>query len=450
LKRTPAETIVDFLSFSSDHPDRVSALEKLSERAWPRVLQWLDDSGLAFYFLQKLNDANATGALPGWALSRLKGNFAANQRRVDEMSRRFDCLNQKFNEAGIRYAVVKGLSLVPAFCPDPRLRYQGDFDYLVESESFAAAQQVLLEAGYISKRSPSSMESIFVMPGTEPSRRDQYSQAPHAVELHLDIWDSRLHSLPAIPKLLAVDRAKIQRWNGITFPSLTGEDAFLLQVLHACHHTFTHWIRMSCLFEIGYFLNRRASDAELWSGIEQRVGDSLVLREFVVVVSELAARLFSAPIPSVVTAWGARIRPGPRVWIEKYSRDWAFCDLPVYQFSMFPRAKLALFLHQQYRDDAQGRKSVMKIQVPSSSRVARIVSSLRSNPWLVMSPDWWRRQLLIRRSLFHALAWLRYLCEIPRWLWLNRARMPSATLDAGLASGRSLASENRESQIAHR
>jgi hypothetical protein len=33
----------------------------------------------------------------------------------------------------------------------------------------------------------------------------------------------------------------------------------------------------------------------------------------------------------------------------------------------------------------------------------------------VLNADWWKRQLFLRRSLFHSLAGLRFLCEIPRW-----------------------------------
>ena len=83
-----------------------------------------------------------------------------------------------------------------------------------------------------------------------------------------------------------MERASTQQWNRYSFSALTNEDAFVLQVIHACHHFFTLWIRMSCLFEIAYFLNRRASDAELWGRVEERVGANGVLREFVVIVSE--------------------------------------------------------------------------------------------------------------------------------------------------------------------
>jgi hypothetical protein len=426
VKRTPAGDIIEFLSFSGPC-DRISSLDRLRHRGWEKALRWLDDAGLAFYFLQRLKDTNSAEVIPTAVFSRLEKSFTANRERVEHMSGRFDFLNRKLNAAGIRYAVLKGISLVPQFCPYAPLRHQGDFDYLVDAQSLSAAQRILVEAGYTPKNSRSSQEFIFVIPGTRaPSRSpEQYSaRAPHAVELHLDIWDGNMHGLPSISNLFSVGRARTREWNGFAFPALTDEDAFLLQVLHACHHLFNLWIRMSCLFEIGYFLSRRANDTELWSRIEQRVGDNLLLREFVVVVCELAAKLFAPPLPPLVQVWGARIRPEPRVWIEEYARSWAFSELPVYQFSLFPRSKLVLFLKRQYGNDASlQRPGITGVQLPPG--LLRIASSVRNNPSLVLNAGWWKRQLLLRRSVFYALSGLRYLCEIPRWLWLTRTKMRS-------------------------
>lgn len=421
------EEIARFLSFSGDCSGTLSAIQRISPREWESALQWLYDSGLAFYFLQKLKEASATGAVPSFVLSRLEQNFASNHSRVEEMVRRFALLNRAFSDAGVRYVVIKGFSLVPEFCPRAPLRHQGDFDYLVDSGSLAAARRVLVDQGYIAKQSRSHAEEIFVTPGGQPSRgAEQYSsRAPHAVELHTDIWDSGLHGVPAIAGLFSMERATIHHGNGLSFPALRDEDAFLLQVVHACHHFFTLWIRMSCLFEIAYFLNRRACDADLRVRIEERVGDSVMLREFVVIVTELAARLFASPLPPLVKVWGASLRPASRIWIEHYAQRWAFCEIPVYQFSLFPRSKLALFLRQQYKGSSAAPKPVEQDRAPAGSRLARIVSSVRNEPSLILNAGWWKRQLLFRRSIFHALASTRYVCEIPRWWWLNRAKVRS-------------------------
>jgi hypothetical protein len=432
VKPTPVENVVGFLSFSPDHRDRLNAIEKFSRREWKHVQRWLDDAGLAFYFLQKLKDTHASDVVLPVVLSRMERNFASNQLRVADMSHRFDTINKGFNDAGVHYAVIKGFSLVPQFCPHAPLRHQADLDYLVDEESLAAACRVLIAAGYSSQKSTSRNHSIFMIPGGSPSRGDeQYSpQAPHTVELHTDMLDTKMLQLPPIPSLFSVAQARTCHWNGFMFPVQADENAFLLQVLHACNHFFSQWIRMSCLFEIGYFLHRRASDTELWSRIEQRVGDSAILREFVVIVTEVAARLFAAPLPRLVQTWSSMIRPGPRTWIEYYARNWALCGLPVYEFNLFPSAKLALFLHQQYRiasraqqADHQRAQQADHQKEPSYSRLSRIASSIKNDPSLIWNAGWWRSHNLIRRTAFHALAEVRYVCEIPRWRWRNRASL---------------------------
>ena len=427
MKSTPAEAVVGFLSFSSDRSTRLGVIEKFTRRQWEHILQWLDDAGLAFYFLQRLKDERASGSVPPSVFSRLERNFACNRLRIEEMARRFDAINLKLNDAGVLYTVVKGFSLVPQFCPCAAFRHQADLDYLVDEQSLPAACRVLTGIGYQSKVSCSSKEFIFVSSGETPSRREgQYSpHAPHAVELHTEIWDDDMHRVHGIPKLFSVKQARTKYWNGFAFPAQVDEDAFLLQVLHACHHLFTQWIRMSSLLEIGCFLHRRASDLELWSGIEQRAGDSKVLREFVVIVTEMAARLFAAPIPKVVQGWGGEIRPGPRTWIDNYARDWALGGLPICEFNLFPRSKLARFLHHQYRNASRAQESQPHNR-SSLSRLRRMALSIRDNPALIWNGAWLRQQHLIRRSVFYTLAELRYVAEIPRWRWRNRTSPQAA------------------------
>jgi hypothetical protein len=192
---------------------------------------------------------------------------------------------------------------------------------------------------------------------------------------------------------------------------------------------FTCWIRTSSLFEIGYFLDRQTSDESFWNRIEQRVGDNLLLREFVVLVTELVAKLFAAPVPPLVRVWSAKIRPGSRVWIESYARRWALCELPVYDLPLFPKAKLALFLHQQY-SDARAPNAVMRKRLLPFARLSRLSRTLKEKPSLLLDPGWRKRQLLTRKTLYHTLAGFRYLCEIPRWLWLNRMARRQVPLDS--------------------
>lgn len=422
MKNATAVDIVKFLSFSDLSSEAAAAIQNFSLRDWNRVQQWMEDAGLAFFFLQRLMETNTTRIVPAPVLSRLQRNFMLNQRRMDDMLRRFQSINKRFDDARLRYATMKGFSLVPEFCPAPGLRHQADLDYLIDTQSLPAAQQVLIDAGYKPQRSVSAKEFIFISPGAKPSRGDsQYSsETGHAVELHTDVWDNEMHGLPPIPQLFSAEQARTRFWNDLAFLALPDEDAFLLQVMHATHHLFTQWIRMSCLFEIGYFLNRRASDAALWTAVERRVQDNAIVREFVVIVAELVAQLFAPPLPPLIQDWATRIRPATRVWIENYARSWAFCELPVYEFRLLPRSKLVLFLQQQYKAEPVASAPDRKTPAKEDS-LSNVAQSVRRTPLWFPRTGWLRRKHVLRRGIYYTLAQARYLCEIPRWRWLNRA-----------------------------
>jgi hypothetical protein len=422
MSRCAAERIVQFLAFSSSGPG-VDALNTINSHQWNRTFQWLNDSGLAFYFLHRLKTQNATGTIPEPLLFRLRADFAANQKRMADLFNRMRHINAQFQNSGLRFAVLKGFSLVPDYCPDISLRQQGDLDYLIDQQSLGAACRILTDMGYLSKQTGSSKERLFFKPGTVPRSRgsEQYSsRAPHAVELHLDIWDGELLRLPSVQRQFTARRVVMKEIEGTRFPALDDADAFLIQVLHAMSHVFSHWIKVGSLLEIAFFLNQRASDARLWEMIEQRVGCNAELREFVVVVSESATQLFDAPLPQLVQTWTGQLRPGARVWIDRYSCKWVLSELPVHEIRFFATSKLSVFLHQQYRGDpvqpADGSPA------PSAWRPSRIAFSLRRNPSLILNLQWWKQHKLARRCVYYGFAWLRYFCEVPRWLWLNGMR----------------------------
>ncbi|HEY1678544.1 MAG TPA: nucleotidyltransferase family protein [Candidatus Sulfotelmatobacter sp.] len=437
MKPIGPEDIVAFLGFSGSAIDS-EKFENTSDKHWQRLLLWLDDSGLAFYFLEKLKGTNSTGLIPPGVRSRLEQDFAANGERTDYLRKRFSWLNRSFQDAGVRYAVLKGFSLVPQFCSDPSLRHQSDLDYLVDECSLPAAQQLLERAGYKLKPPISDQEFVYMLPNMGcPKRGRNYAPELHAIELHLDVWDSELNRLPAMERMFSVERASIQRMDGLSFPALSQEDAFLLQVLHTCRHLFTYWVRMSCLYEIGYFLTRQASDISLWNRVHDRVRDNLVLRELTVVVSEMAAQLFAAPVPELVRLWAEEVRSPIRVWIDHYARGCAFSDIPVHQFDVLPRSKLVLFLHQQF-GQVCSRKHLVRNQLIMPTRLGRMRSAVWRDPSLLFSRQWWKRERIVSRCLFHLLSGIRYAVEMPRWRRRNRAQSraasPNRPMDADVAA----------------
>jgi len=139
----------------------------------------------------------------------------------------------------------------------------------------------------------------------------------------------------------------------------------------------------------------------------------------------MAAKIFACPVPSLVSRWAGDLRPGARLWLDKYARTWVFSDFPVYELSLFPTSQLVRFLYQQYSPDGAFDDSTTQA-TPRSSLPFRMLSAIKRNPALLLNGQWWRQQRLLRRTLFHGLATFRYACEIPRWRWLMRTAAKSS------------------------
>lgn len=431
MKRTLPEVIVDFLQFSDDGESCAEQFARFGSSKWQYGLRWMDYTGLALYFLQKVRDTNATSRLPPFALERLEANHAANRRRAAYMQQRFASLNRKLNDAGVRYAAVKGLTLIPQFCPDPSLRHQNDFDYLVDEQSLPRARAALEEMGYALYKQ-TKRESVYGMPSQTsavPGHEQYGANAPHAVELHIVIgeWQNLLLTEPQF-----LESAVVNTSGGVPFRALPEEQAFLLQSLHAFSHILGDWIRLSWLFEIACFFKSRQPDCQLWNRLGELLADDSRLREIVAVVSELTTQFFHVPAPAPIRMWQTELRPPVKVWIDHYARKWAFGENRIDEFALFPTRRLPLFLCQQYIAGSV-RAGILRRLVPLA-RLSRVAQTVAAAPSAALRPEFRKRERLLRRSVFHLGAGMRYLWEIPRWKWLNM-KYESAIVPVGRSAG---------------
>lgn len=432
MRKALAETVVDFLGFSGTASDQANQLSGFSDRAWTQALPWLHDAGLSLYLLQQLKDVNRTDVLPTSILLRLEENLAANRRRVAYMAAQFDFLNHKLNCAGVRYAVVKGFSLVPAFCPDASLRHQSDFDYLVDDQSLPLARTVLEDAGY-SLQKRKTNELVFLMPsaGMPPSPAEgQYEpDSPYAVELRRAFWDRDIHGVSLEEPEFSVDDVRTRQWQGLTFRALPEEDMLLIQVIHAFNHILTGWVRMSWLYEIAYFLDRRSTDRSLWERIERRLGGDPLLREMFVVIAGLSGHFFRAPIPPMFRTWPDELRPSVRIWIQHYAWTWAFAKNRVDQFSLFSASPVVLFLHQQYLSEGDARRHLLRSRLLPWEQLVRRARSIKANSSAHAGSRGRQFERVLIRLTFHLTGGLRYLWEVPRWRKLNKPAAALGTLN---------------------
>ena len=432
MNRKLAETIIRYLSFSGEVDARRGSLSGFSWRQWEHTLRWLDNANLALYLLQKLRDNHEDRKLPPAVLSRLEQNYSNNRLRVDEMASAFAEVNERFRRFGVNYAVVKGFSLVPGFRPDACLRQQSDLDYLVDEQSLPDAQQALGDLGFFLKEhnpaflacDSTAREWIFSKAPISHSfnSSEQYEgKDRYVIELLLAIWRPEKHGISIAGAQFSPSRTVDHEWRGMHFRALHDEDAFLLQVLHTFQHLLSGDVRMSWLYEIAYCLDRRANDTLFWQRLERRTETEVLLTHFVAIIAELAAQFFQAPLPAIIQTWRTNLRPSMKVWLENYGWRVAFEKIPVYELGVFPTSKLVIFLHRQFLPDDKLRRNLTRQRLLPWKRPASIVRSIRQRPAAILDSQWRSRQLLFHRAIFHAGSGLRYLCEIPRWLWLNRS-----------------------------
>jgi len=419
-KRRIEEAIVDILSFSSGRPSP-RTLNEYSSRDWERGLAWMDDMGLALYFLKAIEETE--DVVPDFVIQSLQRKRRANEERTAYMQRQFECIGRRFENAGIRYAAVKGLTLVPDYCPDASQRHQSDFDYLTDHEGLYTSSRLLEEMGYVLDQE-TDRERVFVYPCQQkPERGDtQYgASAPHSVEMHLTIGHFNL----AWKEPPFLENVAVRRFQGSTFHSLCDVDSFVLQAVHAFHHLLEGWIKLSWLFEIGHFIDSRELNSDLWHNISRRISGDPLLREAVAVVVVLASQFFRVQVPVAVEVWIREIRPAVLIWIENYARICAFGRARIDEFEWFPASKLVLFLHRQYVPDSREWRRIATTLLLGLKGLKRVSHSLTTKRLAEGKPRIRIGVRQFRRTMFHLGSGIRYLWEMPRWWQLTRACPPN-------------------------
>ena len=115
----------------ADRGSHVEQLARLSIRDWRRGLYWLDASGLALYFGQRVAASRLEERVPAEILNALDQRLEDNKQRTAQLFREFEAINNAFQNSGAHYVNLKGFTLIPDYCPDPSLRCQFDLDFMI-------------------------------------------------------------------------------------------------------------------------------------------------------------------------------------------------------------------------------------------------------------------------------------------------------------------------------
>lgn len=390
------------LTFCDPLPEQCSQLQNLSEREWKKLLNWLDISGLALYFLDRMRELQLCNMLPPGVLARLKQNLRDNIDRTRGMIAESVAIQQEFQSTCLSYATLKGFSLCPSSVPKAELRHQFDLDFLIAEKSAPEARRILERRGYrlyaISGRSWEF--KINETPGVPI--KDLYKDLPgRSVELHVEA------NISGHPSLL--ERIEKREFHGIDMPVLSPVDLFLGQGLHAYKHICSEFSRTAHLVEFRRHVLLLCDDDIFWDELQSIAKENPSAALGLGVVTLLITRVMGDFAPEAFTTWTVRRLPRPaRIWVELYGRRAVFEN--------FPGSKLYLLLQRELESaGVPAKRSLRQALLPLRLPPAVIKASADETLLVRIRRYCMQLHVIISRLRFHIAEGLRYTWESYRW-----------------------------------
>jgi len=390
------------LIFCDPLPDRCLRLLRLSDREWRRLLRWLDTSGLALYFLDRVVELQLDRHLPAEVIERLQQNLFDNTRRTQGMIAESIAIQEEFQTARLSYATLKGFSLFPGSVPRPELRHQLDLDFLVAAQSASEARQILERKGY----------RLYAISGRSwEFKRDEtagfslenlYKDLPcKSVELHIE---NSATTRPLLP-----ERIEQRNFFGLNMPVLSPVDLLLGQALHAYKHVCSESSRTAHLLEFRRHVIARRDDDAFWKKLRSIAEDDPRTSLGLGVVTLLAASAMDDFAPEALTSWTvARLPRAARLWVEMYGSRAVF--------EGFPGSKLYLLLQKELEGaGVPAKRSLRQGLLPSRLPPAMLRASANESLSARVRRYGLQLHLIFFRLRFHIVEGLRYTVESYRW-----------------------------------
>lgn len=306
-------------SFAIPDEEALRLLGGFSDRDWRSVLWWLDISGMAIYFLDRILQLSSN-VVPLDILQSLERRLQANRVRIHALQQEAFALAASFDSHQVPYALLKGITLAPDSVRESALRSQTDLDFLIARSSVDLATGFIGKLGYRLYATSGNTMEFRAGKASLPDITNIYSvRTQRALELHIGIEGTTQAQL--------LSRRVIRSFDGAQIASLASSDIFVQQALHLLKHLCGEHTRLSWVLEFWRHTKARSSDVMFWREAESAAasephGDLAMAIAFW--VAETMFGPISRPSPPQWTHQRIPIRV--RLWLDRYARKTLLTD----------------------------------------------------------------------------------------------------------------------------
>jgi hypothetical protein len=393
-----------FASFHEPAPSIRARLGEFTSRDWERAKDWLDISGLALYFLDRLIRLELETCIPTPLLNQLRTHLADNRERADSLFAELLELTRALQRRNIKCAVLKGATLPPESVPEIALRNQTDLDVLVRESDGESTKRCLAEFDYRLTAVSGSTWEFKAGPSGTSSLKTLYQVRPErAVDIQL-IAESDAASKPD-----RLTRTQLRSIRGQELPALSPADIFVLQGQHLFKHICSEHTRGSWLLEYWRHVCARRNDSAFWDEVRliaaQEPGSDIAIG-----AATLLASLFFGPFaPQELSCWSMdRLPPAICLWIQLYGRRVLLSDTPFSKLYLLLRKELNANSPEDY---VARRRLIFPLHRPP--RITRATGG--EAVWTRLRRYGYEARFVLRRLRFHVAEGVGLAIESLRW-----------------------------------
>lgn len=397
---------LELLRFQTPTSDRLTFLADAERR---RFLEWCDARQLTLMLFQV-----CSSPLPAWVIGPTLQKSERYELRFKRIKKELFEVVRAFDEAGLEFVMLKGLSHAPALTPDARSRAQGDIDFWLIGSSVFKARDVLRKLGYVPLL---DSKSRHISPMGRPSswhwRGDLFDpEMPISVELHYDLWSEKTEHIP-VPELEQFWKRKTLRdFDGYKINVLCDADLLGFACLHLLLHLLHGDLPLQRAWEIARFLDTHVSDDAFWT--LWRASHPAALRQLETSVFHLVTDWFDSRSRKELGADIQQLPVAVKSWLKKFSlaplaREWAPNKSEIWLHLAFickRKDKARVLLRRLFPTSIPGFADRATSQ---TSPIAKLLTRVRA------------LRLIVTRLVRHLVTFLPTVFDGLRWFWLRKS-----------------------------